>query len=109
MKGWLRKSVISFLPLWGVTGSEIPIATTKGVPDDYHRDPRLSIKEYMDSDGMISVGMLVGNDHSKGGTWIQQNYTPEQCVQIVASILSIPTMEHYVQPLLNAISQGQKD
>lgn len=103
--GWLRRAMVPFLPNWGQGDYSVPMATVRGVPDEDHIDPRISVKEYTDNENVISIEMLFGNDHSRGGTWMMQNYTPDQCLQIVASILSRPSMEAVVQPLLDALNE----
>lgn len=98
-KGWLRRAVENLLPLWGSFKGDV----VKGVPDAYHCDPRFGIKQWESLGGDLAIGLMVGNDHSEGGRWVEQRFTPEQCVQIVASILSKPAMEPAAGPLLDAI------
>lgn len=99
----LFKAMEPFLPNWGEKyGTVVRAPTVCGVPDQWHRDPRFSAKQYMDSEGNITLQMMVGNGGHPG--WVMQEYTPEQCVQIVAAILSRPAMAHVVGPLFDAIN-----
>lgn len=103
-KGWLYRAVEPLLPDWNSYDAKRRSApTVKGVVDEYHSDPRFSAKQWTDNDGNLTLMMMVGNDHSRGGQWIAQSYTPEQCVQIVAAILSKPAIEKVVGPLLDAL------
>jgi len=48
--------------------------------------------------------MMIGTSGG-AGQWVEQDYTPDQCVGIVASILSKRSMEDASKPLLDAIYQ----
>jgi hypothetical protein len=102
-QGWISKAMQALLPRWGMPGHEIPAPCVKGVPDEDHIDPRFRAAEYQEHGGNITLAMMVGLDHSTGGRWVMQDYTPEQCVEIVASILSRPSVEAVAQPLLDAL------
>jgi hypothetical protein len=102
--GWLRRAVDRLLPNWNLgRGTPVRGSVVKGVPDVNHCDPRFGIKQWDSLGGDLAVSLMVGNDHSKGGRWIEQRFTPEQCIQIVASILSKPAIEPVVGPLLAAL------
>lgn len=103
-KGWLRKAVEPLLTNWGEKyGFMARRPTVCGVPDEYHSDPRFGIHEYQDHDGNLTLSMMIGNDHSRGGTWVMLDFTPDQCVQIVAAILSRPSIERPAKVLLDAL------
>ncbi len=105
VEGWLTKAVNHLLPNWNsYSDRPIRLSTVKGIPDEHHCVPRLGVKQWDSDNGDLTLSMMVGNDHSKGGVWIEHRFSPEQCIQIVASILSKPSIEPHVGPLLSVLA-----
>ena len=102
--GWLRKAVLHLLPRWGMEGHEVPLPGVRGVPNADHADPRFSVHCYSGHGGNLTVALMIGRDHSRGGVWQEMDFTPEQAVQIAAAILSMPAVEHVAAPLVAALA-----
>lgn len=108
-KGWLYRAMEPLLPDWGAPygARRVSGATVCGVPDEYNPSPRLSAKQFTDRGGNISISVMVGIDEKTGaGLWQYAEFTPEQCVQIVASILSRPSLEDVAAPLIEAAARA---